>query len=113
MSSRSSMFNPNSIRLFLQQLNWIVSDPPPNLVSFTTNDIGLVTTLTLIGPPDSPFQDKVYTICFQYDNQHPFKPPTAYFESPIYHPRVDDKKICLEILKYEYHPTISGREVLN
>lgn len=71
--------------------------------AFPENDDLLCWMATITGPDDTVYAKKSYRVSLKFPSNYPFAPPVCRFETPIFHPNVDDKGgICLDILKVLY-----------
>ena len=61
---------------------------------------------TLTGPADTPFHGGTYRVKLMVSTDYPMVPPTAFFETKIFHPNVkwETGEICLDILKTAWSP---------
>ena len=61
------------------------------------------------GPPDSPYEGRVFEMSISVGAQYPLVPPTIIFRSKVFHPNVnyDTGEICLDILKKNWSPAWS------
>ena len=79
---------------------------------------------THAAPPPSPFpppsslpaqvyEGLTYKLSLAFPNDYPFKAPTVKFETPCFHPNVDQfGNICLDILKEKWSSVYDVRAVL-
>ncbi|MES1915426.1 MAG: hypothetical protein MHM6MM_007372 [Cercozoa sp. M6MM] len=60
----------------------------------------------LLGPPDSPYQDRVFELRVSVPERYPMRPPEMRFVTRVFHPNVhwQSGEICLDILKEEWSP---------
>ena len=65
------------------------------------------------GPAGTPYEGGTYRIRLASPEDYPFRPPNAFFETPIFHPNIDYKtgSVCLNILKDAWSP-LWGLEVI-
>ncbi len=55
---------------------------------------------TLTGPDGTPYNGLSYKLNLTFPARYPYAPPSVRFQTPIFHPNVDDQgNICLDILK--------------
>ena len=55
---------------------------------------------TITGPSTSVYQGLSYKLILKFPQGYPYIPPVVTFESPCFHPNVDENgNICLDILK--------------
>merc|ERR1712031_85717 len=68
---------------------------------------------TIMGPPDSPYQNGVFFLNINFPSDYPFKPPKVAFTTKIYHCNVNaNGAICLDILKDQWSPALTISKVL-
>ncbi|CAK9822110.1 Ubiquitin-conjugating enzyme E2 T [Anthophora retusa] len=73
---------------------------------------------TIIGPNGSPYSGYVFQLSIDIPAQYPFEPPRIIFQTPIYHPNIDNKgRICMDLLnmppKGSWKPTIGLKNLLD
>ncbi len=65
---------------------------------------------TIGGPEGTPYAGLSYRINMRFPEDYPFGPPAIFFETPIFHPNVDEHgAICLDILKVCTRPACPTR----
>ena len=73
-------------------------------------------TITLPGPPSTPFSGGTFHLQLLLPTDYPFKPPSLSFQTKIWHPNVsnDDKGLmCLGLLRPDqWKPSSKIRDVL-
>lgn len=69
---------------------------------------------TLAGPADTPFEGGTYSVLLRIPREYPMVPPSAFFQTPIFHPNVqfDNGAVCLDILKSQWSPAWAIRTVV-
>ena len=60
----------------------------------------------LIGPEGTPYHGGTFTVVLVVKDDYPLVPPTARFQTRIFHPNVHFKtgEVCLDILKTQWTP---------
>mmetsp|Transcript_41073 Transcript_41073/g.52971 ORF Transcript_41073/g.52971 Transcript_41073/m.52971 type:complete len:160 (-) Transcript_41073:157-636(-) len=66
-------------------------------------------TASIKGPPDSPYENRFFSMKISIGSEYPLSPPTIIFISKVFHPNVNFNtgEICLDILKREWTPAWS------
>src|SRR5438094_329873 len=68
---------------------------------------------TILGPPESPYEDGVFELMIQFPSDYPYKPPKIWFQTRVYHPNISENgTICLDILKEKWSPALTVGKVL-
>lgn len=88
-----------------------------NLAVFKSIDVSennLFLWKGLIVPTTSPYNLGAFRIQIDYPEDYPFKPPKITFQTPIYHPNVDEEgQVCLTIILPEnWKPATKTDEVV-
>ncbi|XP_071946292.1 ubiquitin-conjugating enzyme E2 L3-like [Antedon mediterranea] len=68
-----------------------------------------------IDPEGVPYKDKgTFVVTISFPAEYPFKPPKMKFETPIYHPNIDEKgQLCLPIISPEnWKPATRTMQIL-
>lgn len=66
----------------------------------------------ILGPANTPYEGGEFTVDLHFPPDYPFKPPTVYFKTKIYHCNIDNKgNICLDILKDKWSPALTAAKV--
>ncbi|XP_034191774.1 ubiquitin-conjugating enzyme E2 T [Osmia lignaria lignaria] len=73
---------------------------------------------TIIGPHGSPYNGCIFQLEINISERYPFEPPRITFQTPIYHPNIDNKgRICMDLLnmppKGSWKPTVSLKNLLD
>lgn len=66
------------------------------------------------GPIDTPYEEGIFEMVLNFDDDYPVKPPSVKFLTPMYHPNIyRDGKICVDILQsHEWTPAQNVRTIL-
>lgn len=68
---------------------------------------------SILGPPDSPYQNGVFFLNILFPRDYPFHPPKVLFRTRIFHPNINSNgNICLDILRTHWSPTMTISRVL-
>ena len=67
----------------------------------------------MFGPADSPFENGIYRLNMQFNDQYPFQPPKVTFITKIYHPNIGvDRRFCIGMLYDHWCIALSIEAVL-
>jgi ubiquitin-conjugating enzyme E2 C len=59
------------------------------------------------------YEGHVYKLSLKFPSNYPYAPPTVKFETPCFHPNVDQfGNICLDVLKEEWSAVYNVKSVL-
>ncbi|KAI3421997.1 Ubiquitin-conjugating enzyme E2 D4 [Globodera pallida] len=107
---------PLSKRRLTQELAELQRD---RIMEFTAKPVGDGRDLlyrwkaTIKGPGDTPYEGGTFALTMHFPRDFPFSPPHVKFETPIYHPNINETgEICLDILKGEWAPSLTISKVL-
>ncbi|ACO61217.1 predicted protein [Micromonas commoda] len=68
---------------------------------------------TIEGAAGTVYEGLTYKLSLAFPNDYPFKSPTVKFETPCFHPNVDQfGNICLDILKEKWSAVYNVRTIL-
>ncbi|KAI8073811.1 ubiquitin-conjugating enzyme/RWD-like protein [Gongronella butleri] len=75
-------------------------DPPPGIVCYPIEDNLEHLEAYLDGPSGSPYEGGQFQLDIVLPERYPFEPPRIKYNTPIYHPNIDDQgRICADVLK--------------
>lgn len=88
--------------------------PLKDVYANPTKDDLCVWDATIVGPPETPFENGKFNLTITFPSDYPFKPPHVRFNTRLYHPNVDSGGgICLDILKLSsWSPALSIQQLL-
>ena len=96
-----------------KELQDLGRDPPAQCSAGPVGDAMFHWQATIMGHQDSPFSGGVFFLTIHFPTDYPFKPPKVAFTTSIYHPNIKSNgSICLDILRSQWSPTLTIREVL-
>ncbi|KAJ2550843.1 Ubiquitin-conjugating enzyme E2 C [Coemansia sp. RSA 1933] len=68
---------------------------------------------TIEGAQGTAYEGLKYKLCLRFPADYPFTAPTITFETPCWHPNVDDHgNICLDILKEKWSAVYNVQTIL-
>lgn len=69
--------------------------------------------IKLFGPPDTPYQNKIFNLDLLLPSNYPFEPPNIKFLTPINHININSNgDICLDILNDKWSPAQNIKTLL-
>jgi ubiquitin-conjugating enzyme E2 D/E len=105
----------NFIRRLTINYNDLLKNPPNFCYAEPKDPSQNMTNWTgyIDGPEDTPYAGGRFYLTIDFPSDYPFKPPTIYFTTPIYHPNISAKgEICLDILHSQWSPALGIRDLL-
>lgn len=106
-------------RLAKDQINLRQSLPPNYFFEQTDEEASLPDDLTqlricLTGPEGTPYSQGLWRIRLNIPTDYPQSPPTAVFQTRIFHPNVAEESgaVCLETLKRDWDPKLTLKDIL-
>lgn len=101
------------LKRITNELNDLVKNPISNCSAGPCGDDITHWKATLFGPEGTPYHNGVFELDITFTTEYPFKPPTVYFITPIYHCNISDNgTICLDLLKNNWSPALSIGKLL-
>jgi len=102
-----------ALKRITKELQDIGRDPPAQCSAGPVGEDLFHWQATIMGPPDSPYQNGVFFLNINFPTDYPFKPPKLSFTTKIYHPNINSNgSICLDILRSQWSPALTIAKVL-
>ncbi|KAJ5912534.1 ubiquitin-conjugating enzyme E2 [Penicillium tannophilum] len=60
----------------------------------------------------SPYEGGLFVLGLEFSDSYPWRPPAVQFKTAIYHPNIYSGNVVLKILKTEWSPSITIKDVL-
>jgi ubiquitin-conjugating enzyme E2 D/E len=99
-------------RRLKKEYDKLKNDPIENCSAGFENDI-TKWNATIFGPTDTPYSGGVFHLNIEFGKDYPYKPPTVYFTTPIYHCNINSRgTICLDLLKTNWSPSLTVGKLL-
>ncbi|KAK8893004.1 hypothetical protein M9Y10_030260 [Tritrichomonas musculus] len=77
-----------ALRRIKKEYQSISTDPPYNCSASPNGEDMFQWTGTILGPPDTPYENGVFYVSITFTRDYPFKPPHVRFITRIYHPNI-------------------------
>ncbi|CAN0449543.1 unnamed protein product [Ectocarpus sp. 12 AP-2014] len=91
----------------------IMMGADPGASAFPNDDNLFEWTATLCGSEDTAYEGLTYKLKLVFPETYPYKAPLITFETPCFHPNVDEHgNICLDILKEKWSSAFSVSTIL-
>jgi ubiquitin-conjugating enzyme E2 C len=95
------------------ELMSLMASADPGVSAFPDGDSLFSWLGTIHGPQDTVYAGLSYKLSLKFPTDYPFKAPHVKFDTPCFHPNVDQYgNICLDILKEKWSAAYSVRTVL-
>eukprot|EP00118_Oscarella_pearsei_P009975 m.58978 g.58978 ORF g.58978 m.58978 type:complete len:179 (+) comp34854_c0_seq5:70-606(+) len=95
------------------ELASIVMSPDQSVSAFPNGDNLFNWVATITGPSGSAYEGHKYKLSLTFPSGYPHAPPTVQFQTPIFHPNVDNHgNICLDILREKWAAVYEVRTLL-
>ncbi|KDQ06734.1 hypothetical protein BOTBODRAFT_39391 [Botryobasidium botryosum FD-172 SS1] len=102
-----------ALRRIQKELATLHKEPIPGVTIETKDDNLLLWTCSIRGPAGTPYEGGTFKLTMDFTDKFPFKPPVVAFTTKMYHPGVNEEgAICLPVLKDEWQPTMTVKQVL-
>ncbi len=101
-------------RRLKQEIKDLAESPITNCSAGPIDDMNIIKwNATIFGPEETPYMNGIFNLNIEFPDEYPFKPPTIYFTTKIYHCNINDRgNICLDILNKNWSPALSIGKVL-
>lgn len=108
------MANPATKRL-QKELQDLHTNGNKAFRNISVNEANTLIWSGLIVPMNAPYNKGAFKIELCFPQEYPFKPPKLTFQTPIYHPNVDEKgQVCLPIIASEnWKPATRTTQVID
>ncbi|KAH3812028.1 ubiquitin-conjugating enzyme E2 C-like [Dreissena polymorpha] len=96
-----------------QELRTLLMSGDPGVTAFPDGDNLFKWIATLSGPKGTVYESLSYKLSMEFPSGYPYQAPTVKFDTPCYHPNVDQHgNICLDILKEKWSALYDVRTIL-
>ncbi|WAR11900.1 UBE2C-like protein [Mya arenaria] len=96
-----------------QELRTLLMSGDPGITAFPDGDNLFKWIGTLTGPNGTVYESLSFKLTLEFPSGYPYHAPTVKFETPCYHPNVDNHgNICLDILKEKWSALYDVRTIL-
>ncbi|KAJ5075765.1 ubiquitin-conjugating enzyme e2 36-like isoform x1 [Anaeramoeba ignava] len=101
------------VRRIMKETQRLLSEPSPGISAKPDETNFRYFHVIIEGPYQSPYEGGVFHLELFVPDEYPMVPPKARFLTKIYHPNIDKVgRICLNILKKQWVPTLQIRTLL-
>ena len=90
-----------AVNLISRQLAALAKNPIAGVSASPVEDDFFNLNVTLLGPPDSPYEGGVFRLAIRIPAEYPSKPPAVVFTTKIYHPNINAEYVVLPLLHHE------------
>eukprot|EP01006_Ploeotia_vitrea_P050875 TRINITY_DN67510_c5_g4_i1.p1 TRINITY_DN67510_c5_g4~~TRINITY_DN67510_c5_g4_i1.p1 ORF type:complete len:175 (-),score=13.50 TRINITY_DN67510_c5_g4_i1:68-592(-) len=95
------------------ELMGLMMNKPHGVSAFPENENLYSWVATINGTEGTPYEGLSFKLSLKFPNTYPYSPPTVKFDTPCFHPNVDQHGyICLDILKEQWSAVYSVSQVL-
>ncbi|KAI3637764.1 hypothetical protein MIR68_003471 [Amoeboaphelidium protococcarum] len=100
-------------RRLIRDLKRMQNDCPGGISASPPEDNIMLWNAVIIGPEETAYEDGIFRLQMEFNEEYPNKPPAVRFISKMFHPNVyQDGKLCLDILQNRWSPTYDVAAVL-
>ncbi|ROL23526.1 Ubiquitin-conjugating enzyme E2 T [Anabarilius grahami] len=83
-----------------REMQLLSAEPPPGVSCWQIEERVDELQAQIVGGANTPYEGGVFTLEINIPERYPFEPPKMRFQTPIYHPNIDNAgRICLDALK--------------
>ncbi|XP_048744495.1 ubiquitin-conjugating enzyme E2 C-like [Ostrea edulis] len=112
-SSGQARDNHSVSKRLQQELMTLLTKGDPGVSAFPDGDNLFKWIATLTGPNGTVYEGLKYKLTLEFPSGYPYQAPTVKFDTPCYHPNVDQSgNICLDILKEKWSALYDVRTIL-
>ncbi|KAH7424274.1 hypothetical protein KP509_11G000500 [Ceratopteris richardii] len=105
--------NHSVARRLQTELMALMTSGDPGVSAFPEGDNIFSWVGTIKGSAGTVFEGLSYKLSMRFPTEYPFKPPTVKFDTPCFHPNVDQYgNICLDILQDKWSSAYDVRTIL-
>ena len=73
-------------RRLMRDMKRLEKDAPSGVAGAPCTDNIMIWNAVILGPEETPFEDGVFKLIFEFEETYPTKPPQVRFASKMYHP---------------------------
>eukprot|EP01024_Parvocaulis_polyphysoides_P010465 TRINITY_DN13581_c0_g1_i2.p1 TRINITY_DN13581_c0_g1~~TRINITY_DN13581_c0_g1_i2.p1 ORF type:complete len:334 (+),score=36.34 TRINITY_DN13581_c0_g1_i2:30-1004(+) len=112
-SEQTLQISSTAQRRLMQDLRRMQKDPPPGTSCKLVKDNLREWSAVIVGPSNSPFQNRKFRLKITFTNSYPIQPPLVRFSTKIFHPNVyRDGTICMDVLQGRWSPVCDVATIL-
>ncbi|KAI8872965.1 ubiquitin-conjugating enzyme [Ramicandelaber brevisporus] len=102
-----------TLRRITKELKDFLQDPPPSCTAGPVDEDMFHWRGTILGPPDSSYENGVFHLDIRFPSGYPFKPPKVSFITRVYHPNINSNgSINLDVLRDQWSPSLTISKIL-
>eukprot|EP01024_Parvocaulis_polyphysoides_P010466 TRINITY_DN13581_c0_g1_i3.p1 TRINITY_DN13581_c0_g1~~TRINITY_DN13581_c0_g1_i3.p1 ORF type:complete len:330 (+),score=33.49 TRINITY_DN13581_c0_g1_i3:30-992(+) len=112
-SEQTQQISSTAQKRLMQDLRRMQKDPPPGTSCKLVKDNLREWSAVIVGPSNSPFQNRKFRLKITFTNSYPIQPPLVRFSTKIFHPNVyRDGTICMDVLQGRWSPVCDVATIL-